>query len=434
MRAGMTAVEARRKASLLTRASAALGRPAATAWFVPGRIEFLGKHTDYAGGRSLLCTAERGLCVVAAPRVDAEITVTDAVSGSWASFSFSPDLSPAVGDWSNYPMTVARRIARNFHGSRVGADIAFASDLPPAAGLSSSSALIIAMFLVLADVNGLRERREYRQSIGSDEDLAAYLGTVENGQSFKSLAGDAGVGTFGGSQDHAAILCARPRQLVQFGFSPVRFEGAIPLPAGTVFVIAASGVVAEKTRDALAHFNHISRIVSRMVELWRDATGGAEYSLAEVVDSSPDASDRLAAILRGSRDSIFSADVLLARLGQFLAERSRLIPATAAALAEGKLEDVGDLVDESQALAETGLGNQVPETIFLAAEARGLGAIAASSFGAGFGGSVWALIDAKDAETFRARWSESYRQKFPDPTPRSSFFITAAGPAAMRLL
>jgi len=28
--------------------------------FVPGRIEVLGKHTDYAGGRSLVCATERG--------------------------------------------------------------------------------------------------------------------------------------------------------------------------------------------------------------------------------------------------------------------------------------------------------------------------------------------------------------------------------------
>ena len=40
------------------------------AFFVPGRLEVLGKHTDYAGGRSLLCTVERGICLVAAPRDD----------------------------------------------------------------------------------------------------------------------------------------------------------------------------------------------------------------------------------------------------------------------------------------------------------------------------------------------------------------------------
>ncbi|PHY02432.1 MAG: hypothetical protein CK530_06070 [Planctomycetaceae bacterium] len=28
--------------------------------FVPGRIEVLGKHTDYCGGRSIVCAVEQG--------------------------------------------------------------------------------------------------------------------------------------------------------------------------------------------------------------------------------------------------------------------------------------------------------------------------------------------------------------------------------------
>src|SRR5690606_7084874 len=32
----------------------------AATFFVPGRIEVLGKHTDYAGGRSLLAAVNRG--------------------------------------------------------------------------------------------------------------------------------------------------------------------------------------------------------------------------------------------------------------------------------------------------------------------------------------------------------------------------------------
>ena len=49
----------------------------------------------------------------------------------------------------------------------------------------------------------------------------------------------------------------------------------------------------------------------------------------------------------------------------------------------------------SQAEAETLLGNQVPETIALARAARELGAFAVVRFGAGFGGSVWALVDGR---------------------------------------
>ena len=47
------------------------------AWYVPGRVEVLGKHTDYGGGRSLICAAERGFCVVAAPRRDIRLSITD---------------------------------------------------------------------------------------------------------------------------------------------------------------------------------------------------------------------------------------------------------------------------------------------------------------------------------------------------------------------
>jgi len=107
-------------------------------------------------------------------------------------------------------MTVAGRVAQNFLGALRGADIAFISDLPAAAGLSSSSALLIAIFSVFTRVNALDQRDEYRQEIDGREDLAGYLGTIENGQSFGSLAGSKGVGTFGGSQDHTAILCCGP--------------------------------------------------------------------------------------------------------------------------------------------------------------------------------------------------------------------------------
>ncbi len=69
---GLRAGAAASKDALFGRARAgagADGRPRReAAFFVPGRIEVLGKHTDYAGGRSLLCAAEQGFCLVAAAR------------------------------------------------------------------------------------------------------------------------------------------------------------------------------------------------------------------------------------------------------------------------------------------------------------------------------------------------------------------------------
>ena len=63
------------------------------AFFVPGRIEVLGKHTDYAGGRSLLCAAERGFCVAASVREDARVSMVDARSRSRVDFTMGSSTS-----------------------------------------------------------------------------------------------------------------------------------------------------------------------------------------------------------------------------------------------------------------------------------------------------------------------------------------------------
>ena len=433
VRAGMSEPAAAAKGPLFEQAAAALGGRPARAWFVPGRVEFLGKHTDYAGGRSLLCAVEQGFCLVARAASDDAVHVTAAATGERASFPLEADLVPRAGHWSNYPMTVAARVAVNFPGDLHGAEIAFASDLPPAAGMSSSSALVVGTFMALSDLNDLPARAEYRAAIGTPDDLCGYLGTVENGQTFGSLAGSRGVGTFGGSEDHTAILRGVAGHLVRYGFKPVHREAVVPLPPGHAFVVAASGVVAEKTLAAKERYNRVSRTAGVILEQWRTAASGPAGSLAEAVRSGPDAADRLRSILAASRVDGFAADALLARLDQFVAESERIVPAVSTALAAGDLAEVGRQVGASQAGAEAALGNQVPETIHLAAAARRLGAVAATAFGAGFGGSVWALVPAADAAAFAARWQSDYAGHFADAAARSRFFQTAAGPAALRL-
>ena len=84
-----------------------------------------------------------------------------------------------------------------------------------------------------------------------------------------------------------------------------------------------------------------------------------------------------------------------------------LFPERRRPLETNQLRTLGLLVDESQAYAESALGNQVPETIELAASARRLGAVAATALGAGFGGSVWALVGSDSAVAFLAEWSST---------------------------
>ena len=66
--------------------------------------------------------------------------------------------------------------------------------------MSSSSALIVAVFVALAAANRLCEDGRLAEVCSKAEDLADYIGCIENGQTYRGLTGDRGVGTFGGAK------------------------------------------------------------------------------------------------------------------------------------------------------------------------------------------------------------------------------------------
>jgi len=406
----------------------------AVAAYVPGRVEFLGKHTDYAGGRGLLMAVDRGFRMVAAPRGDGLLRFRSIEPDETVErFPFGRTPPHEPGHWVNYVATVARRVAMNFAGQVElrGADIAFVSDLPMAAGMSSSSALMVSTFLTLSAINRLDRTAAYRAEIDSRLTLAEYLGCVENGQSFGSLAGEAGVGTFGGSEDHTSMLCCKEGRLSQFSFAPAVFERDIAFPADVELVVASSGVRAVKTGAAREQYNRASLRARRAAEAFNRATGRQCPHLRAVVEQvGPDGMmDALAAIRRGS-DSGDEELALPERFEQFFREDQEIVPAVGDALLAGKLDAIGPLIDASHVGADRGLANQVEQTNFLQASARRLGAIAASCFGAGFGGSVWAMIDSPHVGQFVESWKNAYAERFPDEAAAADFFITRPGQPA----
>jgi galactokinase len=420
------------KDTRLATVRAALGGPQAaptSAFWVPGRIEVLGKHTDYAGGRSLVCAVEHGFLIVSRPRTDSLVRIVNVAGHSEVTLALDAGLEAPPDAWMRYPATVLRRVSRNFPDARRGADLAFLSDLPPASGMSSSSAFMVAVFLAIAGVNRLGADERYRQAIGGAEDLAAYLATIENGQSFGALTGDSGVGTFGGSEDHTAMLCCRAGELSQYAFCPVRHERQVSCPPGHRFVVAVSGVTAEKTGAAKDAYNRASLAVRAILHAWRAESGRPDGSLAEAVDRS--GAREVRDVIERTPIDGFDVRLLLDRFDQFVEESVAIIPAASEALAGGDLPRFGCLVDRSQDLTERLLRNQVPETERLARSARDIGAVAASAFGAGFGGSVWALVRDEDVAGFAVKWEGAYRSAFPSRAP--AFLVTRPGPAAFEL-
>lgn len=411
---------------------------AAHAIVVPGRIEVLGKHTDYAGGRSLTCATEQGLCLVAAGRQDRRVEILDVARAVGAGLALEPDLDAAAAGWERYARTVARRLARDFGGELAqgelrGADIALASDLPAAAGMGSSSALVVGLFQALAAVNGLERRPGYRAEISGPADLAGYLGAVESGRPFGALGSDLGVGTFGGSEDHTAILCSVAGRVGQYSYAPVRPERSIESPASHLFVIAACGVRARKTGPARDAYNRLALAAAAAARAWRRRTDRPEPDLASILASGPDALERLRAAIAAAGGSEFTPGELLDRLEHFRQESETLVPQAGDALEDGDLAVFGLVVDRSQHLAGKLLGNQIPETVALAEAARELGAAAASSFGAGFGGAVWALVEESEADEFAGSWLADYLERYPEHEEGALALVTRAAPAAREL-
>ena len=241
-------------------------------------------------------------------------------------------------------------------------------------------------------------------------DLAWYLGCVENGLDFPGLPGSAGVGTHGGSEDHTAILACQTDHVSLFRFVPVTPFGDTRMPADWTFVIASSGVQADKADSVKDRYNRASNGVRALHAIWNRESGEPAQSLAAALASSPRAAVQLEKWIHG--DEMFSADDLRRRLRHFINETGRA-PRAAAAFKNADRQALGDLAAESQREAHELLGNQIPETITLAALAREIGAFASSSFGAGFGGSVWAAVPAADAQRFGDAWVRAYAERMP---------------------
>jgi galactokinase len=433
--AGFETDDAAGRARLVLQAVQALthlsdGPPPRWGWFVPGRIEIFGKHTDYAGGRSLLCTVPRGFAVVARPRDDQRIRVVDARWRQRTEIDLGAPPADVTG-WSKYVAVVTRRLALDFPLAPLGADIALASDLPNSAGLSSSSALVVALSTVLIRRGDLEERAEWRRALPAPQDLAGYLGAVENGLTFKSFTSAPGVGTDGGSEDHTAILLCRAGQVSAYSYLPVVHHGDADMPADWRFVVLESGIQAAKAGAARDQYNRASRGTRAILSVWHSEFGGSHPHLSAALGADPAAVPAFSASLGSKRSEGFEGADLARRLAHFMAEDAR-VPAALEAFRRRDRAAVGNLASSSQRDAESLLGNQIPETIALVDLARESGAFAASSFGAGFGGSVWALVNAEAAPEVARRCAGAYAARFPS-LPAMAPFTCRPGRATMQI-
>jgi len=291
--------------------------------------------------------------------------------------------------------------------------------------MSSSSSLVVAVATALVETGSLRTRVEWQRNVHGAHDEAGYYACMENGLSFGTLDGDGGVGTHGGSEDHAAILTGTAGHLSAFTFVPMRARNVVPMPSAWRFVLTPSGVAAQKAGVARDAYNRLADRIQTLLELWNQESEQQAISLrAALKMDGADTLDwnrveQLRQLIARSKAAGREQE-LMERLLHFVREDFRTIESIDA-FGQSDQARIGQLADDSQSDADVFLGNQIPETIALAASARKLGAFAARSFGAGFGGSVWALVEADGAQEFAHTWS-----------PQA--FVATPGPPLLELL
>ena len=408
--------------------------PEETAWRVPGRVEVLGKHTDYAGGSVLVGAIDRAITARARRVTGPPASLTATTDGGdpvTLRAGVDPGLEP--GHWGRYLQTVLDRLTLNF-GVGTAAHLSISSDLPPASGMSSSSALVCATALALASLNGWDADPRWIESMPDRLALAGYLAAVEGGRAWRDLPGTSGVGTRGGSEDHTGMLCGAQDRLLLADFDPMCITRTISFPSQWALVVGVTGVLAHKTGAALEDYNRGPNTVQAVLARWNEATGRTDASLAGAVRHLiGDATGEQAAGDPALKDLLRLCDpgYERQRIEQFLVESLVLVP-DGARLIDAADPGMGEVLERSQELADRGLRNQVPQTRLMVSLAREAGAIGASSFGAGWGGSVYALVPADDAEDFATQWLQTYRDRAPE-AERAATIVTKPGPGACRL-
>ena len=336
----------------------------------PGRVNLIGEHIDYCGLPVLPMAVQRSVRIAFHPRADREMRLTNRDQRFLPNaFTVSAEIPPApAGDWSNYARAAAQALVQRFPDLR-GVDAQVDSDLPVAAGLSSSSALVVATAVALLHANG------------ASVSLLELMDLLARGERY--------VGTAGGGMDQAIILGAQTGCASRIDFQPLRLTPTA-VPADWQFIVAWSMVHAEKSGAARAAYNErppqcdeARRLVATRLGRPGDTTYAALLAAA-----------RPAELLEVAGTTL--SDVLARRFRHAITEGTRVRQAEAA-LAAGDLAAFGQLLDASHQSLRDDYEVSHPELDQLVELAREAGAAGARLTGAGFGGSIVALCAARRA-------------------------------------
>ncbi len=334
---------------------------------VPGRVNLIGEHVDYHNLPVLPMAIERSIRVAYRVRKDRQIHAASTVYGDRA-FEWKSQMdASAAGDWVNYVKAAAQAVEGKWR-LPFGIDAAVAADLPPAAGLSSSSALLVAFTLALLRANGVQ---------ASFEELMEVL---PEGEYF--------VGTRGGGMDHAAVLGGRPGCALLIHFSPVSVM-PVPIPQDWAFLVAHSLSTAEKSGALKAEYN--SRRTAGAQALARLGFSSFQQALDH------QGIEELRRLAASKLD-----DDMERRCFLHVATEAARVSEAVAALQRADAADFGRILNAGHASLRDQLRVSCPALDALTEAALASGALGARLTGAGFGGCAVVFCHAAERERVAA--------------------------------
>ncbi len=345
----------------------------------PGRVNLLGEHIDYNAGAVLPAAIDRAVRLAADPRHDRLVRLHALDLHQEATFSLDElearrdiDGQPLPA-WALYPAGVAWVLQQ--HGLAVsGMEGAYTSDVPIGAGLSSSAAVEVA-FAALWQALGGWEADKMRLALLSQEAENKY------------------VGVNCGLMDQFASAHGIEGHAVYFDTRDLTWR-AVPLPAGSVIVIANSGV---KRSLAASAYNQRRAACEQAVSLLKAALP----TIRSLRDVSTEDFARNAHLL---------PEEVRKRARHVVTECARVDDAMRL-LAAGDAAGFGRLMYAGHASLRDDYEVSCPELDLLVDTARRLpGCWGARLTGAGFGGCTVNLVQEQHAGEFIEGLKTGYKQ------------------------
>ena len=380
--------------------------------FAPGRVNLIGEHVDYCGLPVLPAALSRGVALAFAARRDERVRCLTTAPG-FDEADFTLGETPAAG-FGRYLAAAATALdaGRWTPASRAGFDGAIASDLPVAAGLSSSSAVVIAGALALFAARGRVIPGPGRSSQTAMR-LALDLAEAEHGVAIQ-----------GGAMDQSICLGAVPGHALHIAFEPPQWTPVSVNPGRFRFLVAGSGERADKGGAAGAIFDERVRQTREALVLARaflpDADGYpallANHTLPELL--------AVAKRLPEPLDGRFRHVVTEARRTRNAVEHLR----------KGNAPALGETLDASHESLRRDYRVSTPALDALVEAARRAGALGARLTGAGLGGSVVILAPSGQESAIRSALQERYYDSRGIPAPDDAHLLDAVPSGPARLL